>query len=528
LTPAASAEFACRGLTAAEAAERRKSDGPNTLPRPESRGFLRIVLEILREPMFALLLGAGVIYLALGDLREAIVLFLFATTSVSIAVVQDIRTERVLESLRDLTSPRALVIRDGAETRIAGSEVVRGDVVVLAEGDRVPADATVLAAHDLLADESLLTGEAVPVRKRPMPEAPPPPRPGGDDLPYVYSGSLIVRGHGRAVVTATGLRSEIGRIGVALTRIETEPPRLQSETRRLVRQFASVSLSLAALAALLYGLLRGSWTDALLSGIALGMSMLPEEFPLVLTVFMVMGAWRISRARVLTRRVAAIETLGAATVLCTDKTGTLTQNRMTIAELRTGSEAWHPGEPLSRAFAELLETGVLACAREPFDPMEKAFHTLADERLGGGGARPTGRPPQMGKRRGRGPPPPPPPRRNGNTGCAPICWRRRMSGRRRAASRWRRRKGRRRRSPRSAACRRSSASASSRWSAKWPAKACASSRSPARPCRLRRPGRRRRTGCPSRCSASSGSPIRCVRPSPRRSASAARPASGSS
>jgi P-type Ca2+ transporter type 2C len=153
-----------RGLSENEATARLKAEGPNILPQADRRTFIRIVLEILREPMFALLLGAAVIYLVLGDLKEAVVLGIFACTSVLIAVVQEARTERVLESLRDLTSPRALVIRDGIEKRIAGAEVVRGDLVILAEGDRVPADATVLATHDLHCDESLLTGEAVPPR----------------------------------------------------------------------------------------------------------------------------------------------------------------------------------------------------------------------------------------------------------------------------------------------------------------------------------------------------------------------------
>jgi len=367
-----------RGLTKQGAAARLAAEGHNLLPRPESRNLFRIVTEILREPMFALLLGAGAVYLLLGDLKEALILFLFACTSVGIAVVQEARTERVLESLRDLTSPRALVIRDGVETRIAGADVVRGDLIILAEGDRVPADAIVIAAHDLMTDESLLTGESAPVRKSQALDAAIGARPGGDDLPYVYSGSLIVRGHGRAVVTGTGPRSEIGKIGVAITGVESEPPRLQAETGRLVRRFAMVSLSLSALAVPLYGLLRGGWLDAVLSGIALGMSMLPEEFPLVLTVFMVMGAWRISRARVLTRRVSAIETLGAATVLCTDKTGTLTQNRMTIVELRAGNERWQrdgDGRP-AREFDDLIRCGILASAREPFDPMEKAFYVL--------------------------------------------------------------------------------------------------------------------------------------------------------
>jgi Ca2+-transporting ATPase len=186
-------ELALEGLTERQAAERLVAEGPNLLPRSGSRGFFRIALEVLREPMFALLLGAGAIYLVLGDIREASVLFVFACTSVGIAIVQEARTERVLESLRDLTSPRALVIRDGAERRIPGAEVVRGDLIILAEGDRVPADATVVSGHDLLTDESLLTGESAPVRKIAAANAEPAGQPGGDGLPYVYSGSLVAR-----------------------------------------------------------------------------------------------------------------------------------------------------------------------------------------------------------------------------------------------------------------------------------------------------------------------------------------------
>src|SRR5579885_1779873 len=247
------------GLSRQEAAARLAAEGGNVLPRPESRNLAQILAEVFREPMFALLLAAGAIYLLLGDLREAVILALFACTSVGIAVVQEVRTERVLESLRDLTSPRALVVRDGIETRIAGAEVVRGDLVVLAEGDRVPADATVVAAHDLVVDESLLTGESVPVKKIAWSATTSAGShaPGGDDLPYVYAGSLVVRGHGRAEVTATGARSEIGKIGGAIAGIETEPPRLRAETKLLVRRFAAVSLGLSALSVPLYGLFRG-------------------------------------------------------------------------------------------------------------------------------------------------------------------------------------------------------------------------------------------------------------------------------
>jgi Ca2+-transporting ATPase len=196
-----------------------------------------------------------------------------------ITVVQETRTERVLEALRDLTSPRALVIRDGERRRIAGREVVRGDFIVLAEGDRVPADAVLIEGHDLQTDESLLTGESVPVRKAVCGGEGQPKgyRPGGDDLPVVFYGSLVVRGAGIAEVIAIGALSEIGKIGQSLSTVETEPPRLQEQTRRLVRACAVVAAGVCTLAVLLYGTLRGGWLDALLAGIALGMLMLPED-----------------------------------------------------------------------------------------------------------------------------------------------------------------------------------------------------------------------------------------------------------
>jgi P-type Ca2+ transporter type 2C len=364
------------GLTAAAAQARLAAEGFNELPRAARRSPLRIVLDVLREPMLALLLAGGVVYFLLGSLEEALILLAFACLSIGITVVQEARTERVLEALRDLTSPRALVIRGGERLRIAGREVARGDLIVLSEGDRVPADAWLIEAQDLSADESLLTGEAVPVRK--VAGQPTDARPGGEDQPMVYSGSLIVRGAALACVTATGPATEIGRIGTSLSRLETETPHLQRQMRRLVIVFAAVGAAVSIAVVLLYGMLRGGWLDGVLAGIAVGMSMLPEEFPMVLAVFMAMGAWRISKVRVLTRRASAIETLGAASVLCTDKTGTLTENRMTIAELSLpdGTEA-KADAALPAAFRELAAAGVMASAPEPFDPMEKAFHALA-------------------------------------------------------------------------------------------------------------------------------------------------------
>lgn len=367
-----------RGLTEAEAQSRLTEEGFNELPRKRRRSALKIVFDVLREPMLALLVAGGVVYLLLGNREEALILLVFASLSVGITVVQEARTERVLEALRDLTSPRALVIRDGERRRIAGREVALGDLIVLSEGDRVPGDALLLEAQDLSADESLLTGEAAPVRKV-AGEADAGARPGGEDLPVVFSGSLIVRGAAMARVTATGPSSEIGRIGASLATLETGTPRLQGQMRKLVIVFAAVGAAVSLAVVALYGLLRGGWLEGVLAGIAVGMAMLPEEFPMVLTVFMAMGAWRISKARVLTRRASAIETLGAASVLCTDKTGTLTENRMTVAELRLADGASAAiGPPLPDAFRKLAAAGVLASASEPFDPMEKAFHRLSE------------------------------------------------------------------------------------------------------------------------------------------------------
>jgi Ca2+-transporting ATPase len=375
-----------QGLSSAEAQARLAAEGCNELPGARRRTTFAIGLEVLREPMFLLLVAAGAIYFVLGDVGEAAMLASFVLVVLGITIYQERRTERVLEALRDLSSPRALVVRDGAQRRIAGREVVRGDIIVLAEGDRVPADAAVLAQRNLKIDESLLTGESAPVIKTHRTGAEPPARPGGDNLPYVYSGTLVVQGTAIAEVLATGPRSEIGRIGKALQTLAPEATPLQRQTRRLVRTLAAVGLALCLLLVVVYGLTRGDWLAGLLAGITLAMATLPEEFPVVLTVFLALGAWRLSQRRVLTRRVAAIETLGAATVLCVDKTGTLTQNRMAVHTLVADGGLFRvpdggDGAPLPEAFHELLEFGILASAVDPFDPMEQAMRALGQRHL---------------------------------------------------------------------------------------------------------------------------------------------------
>jgi Ca2+-transporting ATPase len=361
------------------------AEGPNELPSAKPRSFLAIAWEVLSEPMILLLVAAGVIYLILGEPRDSLVLLISIFAILGIDLYQQNKTERALEALRDLSSPRALVIRDGLQTRIAGRDVARGDIVILTEGDRVPADGVVLSCLSLSVDESLLTGESVPVRKSPGDVSLSMARPGGDDLPFVYSGTLVVQGHGIAEIKATGSRTELGRVGKALQTIELEVSHLKKETKRVVGIMGALGLSICALVALIYGLSSGSWLSGILVGITVAMSLLPEEFAVVLTVFLALGAWRISRRNVLTRRASAIETLGSATVLCVDKTGTLTQNQMSVRKLLANGQ-FHEFDAsrdsrLSSGISELLEFGILASQREGFDPMDFALQQAGKQHL---------------------------------------------------------------------------------------------------------------------------------------------------
>lgn len=373
------------GLTSAEAARILAEEGPNDLPSSEQRGNLRIALDVMREPMFLLLVACGTIYLLVGDMQEALMLLAFIFFVMGITLYQERKMERALEALRDLSSPRALVIRDGTQLRISGREVVRGDIIILSEGDRVPADSLVLDCTNLSTDESLLTGESVAVRKRPGDASSPPTQPGGDDIPFVFSGSLVVSGQGIARVTATGRQSSIGRIGIALGSVSSEESLLQKETGRLVRMLAIVVFGLCAILIVTYGLTRGAWLEGVLAGLTLAMAVMPNELPVVLTIFLALGAWRLSRTQMLTRRAPVVETLGSATVLCVDKTGTLTLNRMTVTALHANEVLYPIGDflktPPPDVFHDLVEFCILASQRDPFDPMERAIKEFGEKYL---------------------------------------------------------------------------------------------------------------------------------------------------
>jgi Ca2+-transporting ATPase len=369
-----------KGLTAKQANEKLHNEGYNNLPSSKPKNILSIALGVVKEPMFILLVACGTMYMVMGDIQEGLMLLGFVFVIMGIEFFQEKKTEKALDALKDMASPRALVIRDGAEIRIAGFEVVTDDMIVLQEGDRVPADATVLQSVNLLVDESLLTGEFVPVRKNDWDGVEKSSQPGGDDLPFVYSGSMIVQGNGIAKVTGTGGNTEIGKIGKALEDVKEEPTRLKLEMASLVKKLTIVAAVLCLMVIIGYTLTRGNLVDGFLAGITLAMAVLPEEFPVILTVFMALGAWRMSKAKVLTRKPSAIETLGSATVLCTDKTGTLTQNKMTVSRLYNGTDFLMvaKADELTAEFHEIIEYGILSSQNNPFDPMEKAITGISD------------------------------------------------------------------------------------------------------------------------------------------------------
>ena len=378
---------AVSGLGSQEANERLALEGPNELPLAERRNLAQQAWGVVREPMLLLLLGAGTVNFLLSEPLDGAILMFDVLVVIGTSIYQERKTENALAALRDLSSPRAVVVRDGRQIRVAGREVVRGDVVMLAEGDRVAADAVLVGAVNFSVDESALTGESVPVRKATLPtgaagDGMGPP--GGDATPWVFSGTLVVNGHGIGLVRHTGASTELGRIGRALREIEAEPTPLQREVGRLVWVVGALSLVATTLVVVVFGLTRGRWLEGLLAGIGAAMAMLPEEFPVVLTVFLALGAWRMSQRQVLTRRSAVIETLGSATAICVDKTGTLTMNSMAVQQLIVdGSAHILDDKPLPQRFHQIAEFGILASPVDPFDPMDRAFKQLGETHLGG-------------------------------------------------------------------------------------------------------------------------------------------------
>ncbi len=368
------------GLTSQESIAALSAYGYNELKHTSTPTLFPIIFQLFREPMFLLLVFGATIYFILGDHAESLMLLSFVLVVMGITCYQEYHSEKAIIALRNLTSPRALVIREGAGVRVAGREVVPGDVMFLSEGDIVAADSHILAGSNLVVSEAILSGESRPIDKF-----------SGDiggDQSVVYSGSQVLQGSCYAKVFATGANSEIGKIGKSLENIKVERTKLQYETDLLVKKFSVVGSLICILVVVVYSLTRANWMGGVLVGIALAMAILPEELPVVITVFLALGAKKLGLSKVLTRRLPAVEALGSATVLCVDKTGTITQNVMSVDRLLVDNNIFmasidHVPSDLPENFHRLLEYALLACQRNPFDSMDIALKSFSEYYLQG-------------------------------------------------------------------------------------------------------------------------------------------------
>lgn len=352
------------GLSSIAAEERLKKEGYNELPLRHKKNIITKTIHIVTEPTFLLLLTGAAIYFFLGSAIDALMLLSFVIIIFIIAFYQEHKTDNTLEKLRNLSSPRSIVIRDGIEKRIVGRELVREDIFLVIEGDRISADAILLEAGFVLIDESVLTGESLPIQKAK-----------NDEL---YAGTLVIKGSGLAKVTKTGVHTKIGEIGTGLQHIPEEKSLLQRQIDKLIFIFAIFG---ALFCSLLLIFTKGNLVERILSSITLAMSLIPEEFPVVLSVFLALGAWRMAKQSVLTRSIPAIEALGSATVLCTDKTGTLTENQMSINKLMVEDETYTNASFLPESFHKLIEFAILASPIDPFDPIEVALKNFGKQHL---------------------------------------------------------------------------------------------------------------------------------------------------
>lgn len=353
-----------QGLTSQQVEQSRAENGENLIPSEKKLSLVRQIITVASEPMLILLISAGVINFFLAEFLDASMLMVTVFIVLGISIVQSRRTENALFALQQLSTPFAKVIRNGSEMKIPSNQVVVGDLLLLHEGDRICADALVVEGVALSADESTLTGESVPVAK--------------EIGQTVFSGTLITRGHGRAIVTAVGPFSALGKIGKSLQEIPFEKSRLQRDVDQIVRVIGFLGVITVFSVVIIYGSTRDNWLEGALAGIAAAMALIPEEFPVILTLFLAIGAWRMSQVRVIARRPSAIEALGSISALCVDKTGTLTMNKMEVTQIHLDGIKFHVGEESpSEAIARVIEVGALACPTSIFDPMDQAFKDMA-------------------------------------------------------------------------------------------------------------------------------------------------------
>lgn len=372
------------GLNDQEIQERILKFGRNELPSAQPKNFFTVCIEILKEPMFILLILCCILYCLLGDIEEALLLSTFVLVIIGITLFQSWKTEKTLEALKNLSSPKALVIRNGQKLSIPSADLVPDDIMIIEEGDKISADAVILQSSTLMVEESSLTGESHPVKKNEYNK---------EELEYtseaivdyhVYNGTLVTQGKAYTKVIATGINTRLGKIGSALKTIKKEKSKFKEESSRIVIRILSLSIFLCLLIIAIFYFFRHDLIKGLLTSITFAIAMLPEEIPAVLTIFMALGAWRISQKKVLTRTMPAIETLGSITVLCTDKTGTITENRMILNEIYANGKNYQinsQADSIPEEFHNLLEAAILASKKDSFDPIEKAISQIGSTNL---------------------------------------------------------------------------------------------------------------------------------------------------
>lgn len=361
------------GLNSEEVEKLQKKYGMNELVIQEKPNMLKKFLGVFKEPMFLLLLIATTVYFLLGAPKDGAIMLVFVGFVASITFIQEWKTEKTMNALKDLTSPKVNTLRDGKNILIKSTELVPGDVVFLSEGERIPADCIVLEPSNFSVDESILTGESEYVMKVSTTQSEKSTDYWKKDI--LYAGTLCVFGKCTAIVKFTGINTEYGKIGKAISEAKDEPTPLQKKVSILVKNIAIAGVILCISVMVASYFYSFDILNSILSGISLAMAIIPEEFPVVLTVFLSMGAYRLAKNNTLMRKISAVETLGSATVLCVDKTGTITQNKMKVKSIYSDGGIFNNEDLKNQELSDLM---VLSCEKDPYDPMEKAILEAAN------------------------------------------------------------------------------------------------------------------------------------------------------
>lgn len=346
----------------------RQKHGSNIIPLKEDKVLLRVLKEVVLEPMFLLLLAACAIYFLLRQYEEGFIMLVAICIVAGISFYQEFRSRNAVQALRRLSAAKARVIRNSTEQEIAIEEIVVGDVLLLAEGEVIAADGKLLSANDFSVNESLLTGEAFPVEKD------------AENSGNVYKGTLVVSGSAIAEVTDVGLGTMFGKIGLSMQDVQEVHTPLQMQVRSFVRNMVWFGVIAFLLVAVYNYFLSGSIITALLQGLTLAMSVLPEEIPVAFSTFLALGAYRLLKYNIIVKQPQHVETLGSATVICCDKTGTITQNKMEIATVYdAATRQLYPADTAQLQQSPVIAYGMWASETAPFDPMETAIHRLYDK-----------------------------------------------------------------------------------------------------------------------------------------------------